>query len=101
MKNASVAAVVVIGLLGVVAGMAILNGFMLSYMWEWFVVPFGAPSIGILHSIGLAVLVSMLTYQGTPKAAEDDEALSKLFGLLFGKVVAFGLAFLVSFGVAA
>ncbi len=71
---------------------------MLSYLWEWFVVPLGAPSIGILHAIGIAVLVSMLTYEG--KASEEGDGIKKLFITIFAKLTAFAVAFAISFGVA-
>lgn len=41
---------------------SILEGFVLSYLWEWFVVPLGLRSISILHAIGICVLLDFITY---------------------------------------
>lgn len=41
----------------------ILRGFVLSYLWQWFVVPLGAVSISIPIAIGLSMLVAFLTHQ--------------------------------------
>lgn len=57
-----------LGLLGVftlsVILASILNGWVLSLMWSWFVVPkFGLPPLSIAESIFVAMIVSYLTYQ--------------------------------------
>jgi hypothetical protein len=93
--------VVVMGIVAALVGVMALNGFMLSYLWEWFVVPLGAPPIGLLHAIGIAVLVSMLTFEGGGRAGDGEDALKLLFARLVAKLVAFGIAWAVSFGVAA
>ncbi len=41
---------------------AILGGWALSTTWGWFIVPtFGAPSIGLVPAIGVALVVGYLT----------------------------------------
>lgn len=40
----------------------VLRGVVLSYLWEWFIVPFGIPSIGIAHALGVSTIVGFLTY---------------------------------------
>jgi hypothetical protein len=99
MKSAGVAAVVLIGIAGLLVGTVFLNGIMLSYLWEWFVVPLGAPSIGILHAIGVAVLVSMLTYEGSGENTDEDAPFKRIITRLVAKGVAFAIAWGVSFGV--
>ena len=43
---------------------SIFNGYALSVLWGWFVVPtFGAPALGVVPAIGVAMVVSYLTYQ--------------------------------------
>lgn len=43
---------------------AIVNGWVLSLMWGWFVVPkFGLPDLAISEAIFVAMLISFLTYQ--------------------------------------
>ena len=40
----------------------ILEGFTLSNLWEWFVVPLGLRPINVLHAIGICVLLDFITY---------------------------------------
>ena len=43
---------------------SIFTGYTLSVLWGWFVVPtFGAPALHIVPAIGVAIVVSYLTYQ--------------------------------------
>ncbi len=55
------------GVIGVVLlrfFVSILNGYALSVLWKWFVVPtFGAPALGLVPAIGVAMTVSYLTHQ--------------------------------------
>jgi hypothetical protein len=37
---------------------AALDGWLVSLLWGWFVVPFGAPPLGLAWAIGLMCLVS-------------------------------------------
>ena len=39
-----------------------LEGLVLSYLWEWFVVPLGMKPVSILHAIGICVLLDFITY---------------------------------------
>lgn len=41
--------------------LGIYRGHVLSAMWRWFAVPLGAPPIGVVHAIGLAWLVLLVT----------------------------------------
>ncbi|MBI2054350.1 MAG: hypothetical protein HYT36_03385 [Candidatus Staskawiczbacteria bacterium] len=47
-----------------VAGL-LLNGYTLSLLWEWFVVPVftGAPKLSVIPAIGIALLMRCLTYR--------------------------------------
>ena len=45
-------------------GGIILEGFVLSIMWGWFMVPFGLPHITVAWAIGVSVLTSL--FQPTP-----------------------------------
>lgn len=93
-KIAAGALIIVLGVVAGVVGIAALNGFMLSYLWQWFVVPLGVPAIGIIQAIGICMIVSMLTYQPWPKS--DDEGSPLLLSLL-AKLFGFGVAFVASF----
>lgn len=36
---------------------AAVRGFVLQCLWGWFAVPFGLPSISLVHALGLALLI--------------------------------------------
>jgi len=42
----------------------LLEGYVLSVLWGWFIVPvFSAPRLTVAYAIGLALLVGMLTHR--------------------------------------
>jgi hypothetical protein len=54
-----------------VAG-AMLNGWVLTMLWGWFVSPlFGLPPLSIPQAIGLCLVVSMMV--GTSRASKDSD----------------------------
>lgn len=84
--------------IGIVTLIAVLRGFVTSYLWYWFLVPFGLPAITVSHAIGLALLVGMFTQaqkSDTDKMDLDDALkvlfthgiLAPLFVLLVGYIV--------------
>jgi hypothetical protein len=90
--------IVGVGLLIVLS--AIFNGYALSVLWGWFVVPtFGGPALGIVPAIGIAMVVGYLTHQSHDCKKEDDELrmrftkqvvgalLKPAFALFFGWIV--------------
>ncbi|MBK3780216.1 hypothetical protein G3A43_08090 [Paraburkholderia aspalathi] len=44
-----------------------LNGWVISVMWRWFIVPFGAPEIGVAWAIGLTAVATMFCDTTTGK----------------------------------
>lgn len=79
---------------------AIFNGYALSVLWGWFVVPtFGAPQLSIVAAIGIAMVVSYLTHQVNSCQKEKKKFSEELaggvtlallrpsFALLFGWIV--------------
>jgi len=43
---------------------AVSKGYVLSVLWGWFIVPiFGAPALGVVPAIGLAVMLAYLSYR--------------------------------------
>lgn len=60
-------------LIALAFGAAVLEGFALSVLWGWFIVPvFAAPALRIPYAIGLALIVGMLTHK-TRKPEDDPE----------------------------
>lgn len=54
----------IVGFVVLVVFSSIFNGYALSILWGWFVVPtLSAPALSIVPAIGIATVVSYLTYQ--------------------------------------
>jgi hypothetical protein len=66
----------ILGVGAEVAG-ALLNGWVLSVLWGWFLVPLGIPPILILHAIGVGVTISLLTSHG-PKGKDERTSTEKM-----------------------
>jgi len=88
---------VFLGLFAVIAALAILRGFVLSILWQWFALPLGLPEIGVAHAIGIALIVAMLAHQHSHEKQESDDPmasvlagfLSTLLFLLVGWIIHF------------
>lgn len=88
-------------LLFLIVASSIFNGYALSVLWGWFVVPtFGVPQLSVVSAIGIALIVSYMTHQitddkkgekgnfGETMAQATANAITKpLFALLFGYIV--------------
>ena len=67
--------VMVLSLPILIVGGSILNGYVLSVLWVWFVVPiFGLPALSIISAIGVSMVVSYLTYHDAGYKKEKTEA---------------------------
>lgn len=56
---------------------SLLNGWVLTKLWSWFIVPvFSAPQLSIPAAIGLYLVVSFITHQYI-KDEEDEEFILK------------------------
>lgn len=66
-----------------VVGEAIMNGWVLSILWGWFVSPlFGLKELAIAPAIGFSLVVGMLTHQesGEQKERSNFENVVLIFG---------------------
>ena len=43
--------------------LGIYKGWVLTLLWRWFVVPLGAPGVGVVHAMGLVWVAALLTHQ--------------------------------------
>lgn len=63
-----------IGGLVVLVGADLLNGWVLSILWRWFIVPtFNLPHLQVVPAMGIAVVVSHLTGHGGRSNSQDDD----------------------------
>jgi len=84
-------------LAAIIAFSAIVNGWVLTHLWHWFMVPiFGLHDLTIAPAIGLGLIVSFLTNKGRIAKKDSRETdwgatigylLSPFVVLFFGYVV--------------
>jgi len=71
----------------------LINGFVLKYLWGWFMVPLGIVQIGIAHAIGITVIVGYLTQRDSKVNMDGfierlvSVAIASLLILLIGYIV--------------
>ncbi len=84
--------------LGVIAAMAIglvVRGMVLQALWGWFVASkFGIATLGLADAIGLALLVSLLTYQYDARTPDEAKPYPLTEALVAGLAMS-GLAYLL------
>jgi hypothetical protein len=51
------AVLVILGVIGVIVFQSMLGGYIFSWIWEWYAVPFGLPSIHVAWAIGILLLI--------------------------------------------
>lgn len=68
----------IVGLGILMVASSIFNGYVLSVLWGWFIVPtFGVPPLGIVPAIGIALIVNYLTQRTKPIYKEKDDCEEK------------------------
>ena len=90
-----------IGIIGLVAVSTLWKGYVLSVLWVWFAVPLGAPAVGVIQAMGIALLVSFLTYQHirSPKKEQSTaEAIGDATGMaLMYPLIALGVGWCIKY----
>jgi hypothetical protein len=62
-----------LGLLLAIVAVYFINGFVISKMWAWFIVPtFGAPQLSIPVAIGIGMLIAMLAKNNIEKKEKES-----------------------------
>lgn len=94
--GATVGGFVLLGVFALIAVATILKGWVLTYLWSWFIVPnFGLPELSIVSAIGICMVAGFLTskYTGDIKREKEDDP-AKLFGTLFSYMIRMPLVML-------
>ena len=60
-------------LVGLVAGMSVLDGLVFKVMWGWFLVPLGLPQIGLAMAIGIGAIISLVSHTPVRKSKKGEE----------------------------
>lgn len=81
-------------------GLTLLNGWVLSKLWLWFVVPiFGFKPLTVVQAIGIALVVRFLTADTTTSPKNPDETNAEKFAKIlvpyFISIIALGMGYLV------
>ena len=60
---------------------ALLDGWAISRLWAWFLVPLGVPAITIVHAIGISLLFSLFKPH-VSSSSDKKKGLAVLLGTL-------------------
>lgn len=95
-KAANYARVASVAILGVAGAISVgiltvmLNAWVLTYLWAWFVTPvFGLPQLGLASAAGIYLIVRYLTYQFIDEHIAWWMVFYPLAVLLAGYVISF------------
>ena len=80
---------VLVGVLG-----TILNGFVLTFLWQWFIEPFGLAPIGIAWAIGLCMTIRMVTIN-TETVTKDRTLPDALTNMIVTPLIMLLIGFIV------
>lgn len=90
------AILVVLGVIGILFLGTILNGWVFSILWEWFVAPvFGLPLLSIPAAIGVALCSSYLTHQQSFHEDHKVDPLKTVAHSLLRPFMALAIGFIV------
>lgn len=66
-----------------------INGFVLSKLWEWFIVTqFGIASLSVPAAIGLTIVVGLLTHQPQPAKKNEESTLTETIVVILAQILA-------------
>jgi hypothetical protein len=71
-ETAAIATVLLLGAVGMIVLLTLYGALVLWVLWGWFIVPLGAPQIGIAWAIGIALVANLLAPTPAPAASEKD-----------------------------
>lgn len=77
---------------------SVLVGYIAFHFWNWFVIPLGAPAIGVVNAIGVVMILRLITRQPVTKDEAGrpySETLSRGIVTTVGSLIFWGLGFLV------
>lgn len=81
---------IVLFTLGFMVGLYAIQGWVLSILWAWFIVPmFNLPPLGILQAIGITLVVGLLTGSAykAPQNKENGERYAAIVTAVIGPFV--------------
>lgn len=86
----------IIFLFGVVPMLTILNAWVLTVIWGWFIVPaFGVTPLAMTTAIGISILAGMLTHQETNTKGEPGQTYAEVLVGITAKSISESLSVLL------
>ena len=80
----------VIGLLVMIPTLAAVNGFLLMYLWSWFIVPLKVAELSYPHAIGIGTILNLFRTNVREKNFEK---------VLFENIIFIAVTFLTGYAV--
>lgn len=84
--------IILMAMLGIIVAAIMLRAWVLTVLWGWFAVPYGAPAIGIATAIGISLIVSMFTHniskEKSIKIKTMNDFTAEVMGRAFGNPLA-------------
>jgi len=74
---------IIVALVGTIALAALIHGFVIMTLWEWFLIPIGLASIGLANAVGLGFFIRYLTWQPTFNSKGDKNKSDNKLVLIF------------------
>lgn len=85
----------VLGIIALFALALVWRGLVLSIMWGWFIVPLGAPEIGVALAIGIAGTIGMITHKMDGGEKPEGQATKEMVMLFTVPLILLGLGWIV------
>jgi hypothetical protein len=73
----------------------ILQGYVVSQLWLWFIVPLGVVNISVAHGIGIALIVSYLTARINGATDPAIKGWTLFLANVFGALFVWGFAYII------
>lgn len=72
------------------------QGYILSWLWEWYVVPLGVSQINVAHALGLTLIYNMISF-GQRKTEAKSKDNFEIAGNIIGKFIGYGIVLLMGY----
>jgi hypothetical protein len=88
---------VIPGIILTITCLALVRGWAISMLWNWFLVPLGLPLLGVVHAIGIGLVLGVLVQQADGKKddREAKEFIPQVLGFSIGWVITVGIGWIV------
>lgn len=95
-KIAAALALTVIVILAILAvgALAWMSAVTITWLWAWFIVPFGVMQLSLAHAFGISGIVYYLTYRPVTHEIDKEQAFKALGQAVMTPFAALGLGYI-------